>query len=126
MGIGRNPLREEMFSLNIDKKKKYKYLTYHIYYETDLMLEQLDQLKLDIIICYAAQGEGAVSWKNSWRFFETNSVVLTKLVEEFSKRNYLKNYQKLFCLLKKINIKLLELSISRDKIPDFNKFKYLS
>ena len=39
---------------------------------------------------------------------------------------YLKNYQKLFCLLKKINIKLLELSISRDKIPDFNKFKYLS
>jgi dTDP-glucose 4,6-dehydratase len=81
-----------MFSLNIDKKKKYKYLTYHIYYEMDLMLEQLDQLKPDIIICYAAQGEGAVSWKNSWRFFETNSVALTKLVEELSKRNYLKNF----------------------------------
>ena len=92
VGIGRNPLREEMFSLNIDKKKKYKYLTYHIYYEMDLMLEQLDQLKPDIIICYAAQGEGAVSWKNSWRFFETNSVALTKLVEELSKRNYLKNF----------------------------------
>jgi dTDP-glucose 4,6-dehydratase len=58
----------------------------------DLMLEQLDQLKPDILICYAAQGEGAVSWKNSWRFFETNSVALTKLVEELSKRNYLKNF----------------------------------
>lgn len=32
----------------------------------------------------------------------------------------------IFAISKKINIKLLELSISRDKIPDFNKFKYLS
>ena len=32
----------------------------------------------DYIINYAAQGEGAASWKNSWRYFETNSMALAK------------------------------------------------
>ena len=40
-------------------------------YELDLLLEVLDREKPEVIINYAAQGEGAVSWKHSWRFFET-------------------------------------------------------
>ena len=55
-------------------------------YELDLLLELLDREKPEIIINYAAQGEGAVSWENSWRFFETNAVGLTHLVEELGKR----------------------------------------
>ena len=40
----------------------------------------------------AAQGEGAVSWKHSWRFFETNSMALARLAEELGKRDYLQRF----------------------------------
>ena len=61
IGVGRNPLRSEPFSLGIQNEKGFEYFTRHITYEFDLLLELLDQEKPDIIINFAAQGEGAVS-----------------------------------------------------------------
>ncbi len=92
IGIGRNPLREDCFSLGIEKIQNFEYHTRHIYYEQDLLLELLDHHKPEIIVNFAAQGEGAVSWKNSWRFFETNSTALSKLTEELMKRKWLKQF----------------------------------
>jgi dTDP-glucose 4,6-dehydratase len=92
IGIGRNPLRPEPFSLNIEKRKNYQYHAYHITYEMDSVLELLDKEKPQVIVNYAAQGEGAVSWKKSWRFFETNSMALAKLSEELMKRDYLERF----------------------------------
>ena len=92
IGIGRNPLRPEPFSLNIDKQPGYTYYPYHITYELDLLLELLDKERPEIIINYAAQGEGAVSWKHSWRFFETNSMALARLTEELMKRDWLERF----------------------------------
>ncbi len=92
IGIGRNPLREPCFSLNIQDYDKFQYHTRHINYEMDLLLEILDKEQPEIIVNYAAQGEGAVSWKNSWRFFETNSMALAKLAEELQKRDWLKQF----------------------------------
>lgn len=92
IGVGRNPLRPEPFSLNIDKRKNYRYHAYHITYEMDSLLELLDKEKPQIIVNYAAQGEGAVSWKKSWRFFETNSMALAKLAEELMSRDYLERF----------------------------------
>ncbi len=92
VAIGRNPLRSRAFSLGINEHPRFSYLTYHLYYEMDLLLEQLDDLRPEYIINYAAQGEGAVSWKNSWRFFETNSVALAKLCEELMNRSWLKKF----------------------------------
>ena len=63
-------LRESPFSLNIKNFKNYKYYAKHIYHEQDLLLETLENEKPDIIINFAAQGEGAVSWKHSWRFLK--------------------------------------------------------
>ena len=68
ISVGRNLLREEPFSLNLSTHSKDSYHTYHLTYEQDLLLELIDKEKPDFIINYAAQGEGAVSWKNSWRF----------------------------------------------------------
>jgi len=56
------------------------------------MLELLDKIKPEIIVNFAAQGEGAVSWKHSWRFFETNSMALAKLCEELMKRDWLEKF----------------------------------
>lgn len=92
IGIGRNPLRPEPFTLNIEKRKNFRYHAYHITYEMDSVLEVLDKEKPQVIINYAAQGEGAVSWKKSWRFFETNSMALAKLSEELMSRDYLERF----------------------------------
>jgi len=92
IGIGRNPLRPAAFSLNVESRRRYVYYPRHITYEFDLLLELLDAEKPDVIINFAAQGEGAVSWKNSWRFFETNSMALARLAEELMKRDYLERF----------------------------------
>jgi len=92
IGIGRNPLRPEPFSLNVEKRKNYEYHAYHVNYEMDSVLELLDKERPQVIVNYAAQGEGAVSWKKSWRFFETNSMALAKLSEELMKRDYLERF----------------------------------
>jgi dTDP-glucose 4,6-dehydratase len=92
IGIGRNPLRPEPFSLGIEKRKNYAYHAFHVTYELDLLLELLDREKPQIIVNYAAQGEGAVSWKHSWRFFETNSMALARLAEELMKRDWLERF----------------------------------
>jgi dTDP-glucose 4,6-dehydratase len=39
IGIGRNPLRPEPFSLNVDMRRNYRYHAYHLTYEIDLLLE---------------------------------------------------------------------------------------
>lgn len=92
IGIGRNPLRGKAFSLDIDKREGYEYHARHITYELDLLLELLDREKPEVIVNFAAQGEGAVSWKHSWRFFETNSMALARLAEELGKRDWLERF----------------------------------
>ncbi|MFQ5955499.1 MAG: GDP-mannose 4,6-dehydratase [Kiloniellales bacterium] len=92
IGIGRNPLRPEPFSLNIDKEPGYEYHARHVTYELDLLLELLDRERPEVIVNYAAQGEGAVSWQHSWRFFETNAMGLARLAEELGKRDWLERF----------------------------------
>jgi dTDP-glucose 4,6-dehydratase len=92
IGIGRNPLRPEPFSLGIDRQPRYAYHARHVTYELDLLMELLDAERPQIIVNFAAQGEGAVSWKHSWRFFETNCVGLTRLCEELARRDYLERF----------------------------------
>ena len=93
IGIGRNLSRPEAFTLNVGKgDKRYSYHAYHVTHELDLLLELFDKEKPQVIVNYAAQGEGAVSWKHSWRFFETNSMALVHLAEELMKRSYLERF----------------------------------
>lgn len=92
VGIGRNPLRNEVFSLGIERRARYEYRALHLTHELDLLLEYLDDLRPDVIINYAAQGEGAASWKHSWRFFETNSMALARLTEELMRRDYVDRF----------------------------------
>ena len=92
IGIGRNPLRPEPFTLGIEREPGYEYHAYHVTYELDLLLGLLDRIRPEVIVNFAAQGEGAVSWKNSWRFFETNSMALARLCEELMKRDWLERF----------------------------------
>ncbi len=93
IAIGRNVPKTEPFTLNIGKgDNKYSYHAYHVTHELDFILDVLDRNEVETIVNYAAQGEGAISWKNSWRFFETNSMALARLTEELQKREYFKRF----------------------------------
>jgi len=93
VSVGRNPAKPAPFTLGVgDGDKRYSYHAYHVTHELDLLLELLDREKPQVIVNYAAQGEGAVSWKHSWRFFETNSMALARLTEELARRDYLERF----------------------------------
>jgi dTDP-glucose 4,6-dehydratase len=93
IAVGRNPAKPEPFTLNVGNgDKRYSYHAYHVTHELDLLLELLDREKPQVIINYAAQGEGAVSWRHSWRFFETNSMALARLAEALMSRDYLERF----------------------------------
>ena len=93
VAVGRSAPKPEPFSLNVGKgDRRYSYHAYHVTHELDLLLELLDREKPQVIVNYAAQGEGAVSWKHSWRFFETNSMALARLAEALMARGYLERF----------------------------------
>jgi dTDP-glucose 4,6-dehydratase len=91
--VGRNPEKPEPFTLNLGKgDPRYAYHQIHLVHEQDRLFELFDREKPEVIISYAAQGEGAVSWKKSWRFFETNGTALVKMSEELMSRSYLERF----------------------------------
>jgi len=93
IAVGRNPPKLDCFTLGVGEgDKRYSYHAIHINYELDLLMELLDRERPEIIVNFAAQGEGAASWKKSWRFFETNCVALAKLTEELMSRDYLERF----------------------------------
>jgi dTDP-glucose 4,6-dehydratase len=93
IGIGRNPPKPEPFTLNVGKSdSRYVYHAYHVTHELDLLMRLLDKERPEIIVNFAAQGEGAVSWRDSWRFYETNSMALARLTEELMARDYLERF----------------------------------
>ena len=90
IGIGRSPRKPECFSLGVS----YPYYNYHITYENDYVMKVLDDFEPEIIVNFAAQGEGAASFNpdDYWRFYETNCVGLAKLTGQLQKRKYLKKF----------------------------------
>src|ERR687885_713885 len=61
---------------------RYAYHQIHVVYEQDRLFELFDAERPEVIINFAAQGEGAASWSKFWRFYETNAVALAKMTEE--------------------------------------------
>ena len=93
IGVGRSPEKPEPFSLQLGKgDPRYEYHQIHIVHEQDRLFELFDREKPEVIVSYAAQGEGAVSWKKSWRFFDTNGTALVKMSEELMSRQYLERF----------------------------------
>lgn len=91
--VGRNPEKPPAFTLNLGMgDPRYSYHQIHVVYEQDRLFELFDAERPEVIISFAAQGEGAVSWSKSWRFYETNTTALARMTEELIKRNYLERW----------------------------------
>lgn len=95
--VGRNPERGPAFTLNLGRAPdgkpdpRYLYKQIHVVFEQDRLLELLDREKPEVVINFAALAY-ATSWDKSWRYYDTNVVALAKLVEELSKRPYLRKF----------------------------------
>ena len=91
--VGRNPEKISAFSLDMGHgDPRYVYQQIHVVYEQDRLFELFDVARPEVIVNFAAQGEGAVSWKKSWRFFETNATALARTCEDLMSRDYLERW----------------------------------
>jgi len=91
--VGRNPEKPRAFTLDLGKDDpRYAYHQIHIVHEQDRLFELFDKEQPEVIISFAAQGEGAASWKSSWRFFETNATAIARMTEDLLKREYLERW----------------------------------
>lgn len=89
-GIGRRPAKAAPLWL---VPKGYRYYEANLQNSVGVMEFLVDQERPDFIVCVAAQGEGAASFgSDCWRFYETNCVMLARLVESLRTRDYLKRF----------------------------------
>ena len=93
IAVGRAPPKSKAFTLGVGEGDgRYEYHTIHIGYEFDRLMELLNGARPHVIINFAAQGESAASWEQSWRYFETNAVALVRLVEELTRADWLERF----------------------------------
>lgn len=89
-GIGRNPPKAGPLWL---APPSYRYYQAHLDSQLALALRWMDDEKPDVVISFAAQGEGAASFgADAWRFYQTNCVMLVRLVEALRSRSYVKRF----------------------------------
>lgn len=89
-GIGRSGPKLPPFWL---APEGYRFRALHVTHELDYIMEHLDTERPDVIVNFAAQGEGAASFNSDcWRFYETNVIGLVRLVERLRNRTYLQRF----------------------------------
>lgn len=89
-GIGRSGPKAAPFWL---VEHHYRFLALHLVDQLDATMAVLDTERPDIVVNFAAQGEGAASFAdNAPDFFMTNAVALVRLVLELQKRSYLRRF----------------------------------
>lgn len=88
-GIGRSR-KENPFWL---APPSFNYHTLHLVTQLQAIMAVLDTERPDVVVNYAAQGEGAASFgENAPDFFMTNTVALSRLALELEKRPYVRRF----------------------------------
>lgn len=92
--VGRNPEKPIAFSPHRGiADDRYTYHQIHMVFETDRLMELLDEKQPDYIINFAAlAADVASSWKYATRFYETNTVALAKITDALIGKKWLKRW----------------------------------
>ena len=89
VGIGRSVKSVPFW----DVPKGFRYYVLHLVSQLPEILRIIDVEKPEVIVNFAAQGEGAASFgHNAPDFFETNTTALVRLVLEINRRSYVKRF----------------------------------
>jgi dTDP-glucose 4,6-dehydratase len=89
-GIGRSgPKPKAMWQID----HHYRFWALHLVTQLPAYLAILDQEKPDVVVNFAAQGEGAASFGSDAHFYyQTNCVALSKLVDALRHREYVRRF----------------------------------
>lgn len=91
--VGRGMPKLPCFTMGVGEgDKRYTYITLHTTYDVADVLHFLHANRPDVIINFAAQGESATSFHDSWRYFETNCMGLSRLIERLIGTDYLQRF----------------------------------
>lgn len=88
IGIGRSSLKGKAFTLGVEEMG-YRYWVYSIGPDTEFIMDLLEKEQPKVIVSFAAQGEGAASFKPAKHrkvFYMTNACALIDFAEEVSER----------------------------------------
>ena len=89
-GIGRSGPKLSPFWL---LPRGYRFAEFHLVTQLPAVLAVLDTERPDVIVQFAAQGEGAASFgEHAPDFFQTNAVALVKLVLALNNRDYMERF----------------------------------
>lgn len=93
VGIGRSSLKGEAFTLGAERMG-YQYHVYSVGPDTDFILDLLKAEKPEVIVNYAAQGEGQASFQiENWKYFyRTNVQALVELTERLHGAPWLERF----------------------------------
>ena len=82
VAVGRNPERTASLAVHTGvADRKYEYHRLHVVSDVQRLVDLLWDVMPEVIVNVAAQGEEAASWSHSWRYFETNTVAIARIVE---------------------------------------------
>lgn len=88
-GIGRSPEKPAAFWV----PHYYRYHQAHLVSQLPSIMAIIDTERPDVVVNFAAQGEGQGSFgADADKFYMTNTVALVRFVEELRKRDYLKRF----------------------------------
>jgi dTDP-glucose 4,6-dehydratase len=93
IGCGRSALKGEAFTLGADRMG-YRYRVFAIGPDNEFIADWLEAEQPDVIVNFAAQGEGAASFKaRNWKYFyRTNVDALVELTEMLLGKPWLKRF----------------------------------
>ena len=92
--VGRNPEKPPVFSLHRGiADDRYEYHRIHMFFESDRLIELLEQKKPDYIINFAAlAADVASSWKYATHFYDTNTVAVARIADQLIGKKWLKRW----------------------------------
>jgi len=114
IGISRSPEYHPFFLPFLYRKERpdrYTFCQLDVNKDLEEICSRCDDLKPDVIVNFAAQGEVRNSWKWSLQWDKTNCISVVRLTEHLKTKNYLRNMwrfqrQKYMVLLVKISKKV--------------------
>ena len=95
VGISRSPEYDPIFLPFLYKKRcpeSYIFQQLDVNKEMEKVLSILDEIRPDIVVNYAAQGEVRNSWKWPEQWYQTNCLSVVRLSEHLKNVDYLKKY----------------------------------
>ena len=86
--VGRNPEKPDHFTLGLKEYPNYSYEHIHVVNETWRLVNLIEDWSPNVIVNFAAQGEGALSWSHFEWFYQTNTIFISRITEELINRNF--------------------------------------